>query len=148
MVAEMSVDSDDEGDDVDEDEEMLQLKLQAVQAKLKLKKLQKAKKEGGEKERRTGSTSRADSLPTSPKKAHQASNARPRVRDEDIEVPLSPTKDRNPPTEPVSLHAEDLDSAMHQMRKRYLSSGPGMERRLSAWIQHDDRKPLPLFLKS
>ena len=102
MVAEMSVDFDDEGDDVDEDEEMLQLKLQAVQAKLKLKKLQKAKKEGGEKERRTGSTSRADSLPTSPKKAHQASNARPRVRDEDIEVPLSPTKDRNPPTEPVS----------------------------------------------
>ena len=98
----MSVDSDDEGD-MEEDEEMLQLRLQAIQAKLKLKKLQKAKKEGLDDGSSIRTSSRADSLPTSPRKSQHSSAQRAYKRAEsDVEVPLSPTKEREPPKEPVS----------------------------------------------
>ena len=99
----MSVDSEDDAD-IEEDEEMLQLKLQAIQAKLKLKKLQKAKKEGLSDGSSVRISSRAgSSLPTSPRKTQHSSAQRVyKPAESDVEVPLSPTKEREPPKEPVS----------------------------------------------
>jgi minichromosome maintenance protein 10 len=98
----MSLDSEDE-DVEDEDEEMLQLKLQAIQAKLKLKKLQKAKKEGGDDGNSVRASSRTDLLPTSPQRRRPLQNQRPlRATESSVEVPLSPTRERQLPAEPVS----------------------------------------------
>ncbi|KAK3724156.1 hypothetical protein LTR37_001280 [Vermiconidia calcicola] len=87
---------DEEGED--EDEETLQLKLQAIQAKLKLKKLRQKAKGDSNGNGSSGSgraSSRADFMVVSPTKSKIASSARPRVDRGDVEVPLSPTKDRN-----------------------------------------------------
>lgn len=87
----LSVPSDEEDDG--EDEETLQLKLQAIEAKLKLKKLQQAKKRAAE-ESDTGSRARSDSGNTSPRK---------RVRlDQDVQIPVSPPKDRSAPVQDKS----------------------------------------------
>ena len=102
VVEAMSVESSDESEE-DEDEEMLQLKLQAIQAKLKLKKLQKAKKDSTDDGSSIRTSSRADSLPTSPRKLPHPQIQRPRNPPENnIEVPLSPTRERAPLAEPVS----------------------------------------------
>lgn len=90
--------SDDEDVEDEEDEETLQLQLQAIQAKLKLKKLRQRGTIGGSesvggKESGARASSRADTVFASPTKS---SIARPRP---DVEVPLSPTKDRNIPPE-------------------------------------------------
>ena len=100
----MSLESEDEeAEDEDEDEEILRLKLQAIQAKLKLKKLQKAKKEGVDDGIGARASSRAESLPSSPQRTRPLQSQRPlRAAESSVEVPLSPTKERPPPTEPVS----------------------------------------------
>ena len=95
-VETMSVASEEEEGDEEEDEEMLRLKLQAIQAKLKLKKLQKAKKEDGGRDDSARATSRAQSVQRSRMRASKVSATRPRSREKDVEVPLSPTKDRQP----------------------------------------------------
>lgn len=97
----MSVDSEDEREE-DEDEEMLQLKLQAIQAKLKLKKLQKAKKAGLDDASSVQTSLRADSLPPSPRKSNAQGQRPQRSMEDDVEVPLSPMKEREQPAEPVS----------------------------------------------
>ena len=90
-----------EGEEEEEkdDEETLKLKIQAMEAKLKLKKLQKSKKDGSLHSDGARTSSRTNSQPTSPQKA---SIPRPRSRGAEVEVPLSPTKDRNPPKEQQS----------------------------------------------
>ena len=95
---------DDEEEEEEEDEETVRLRLQEIQAKLKLKRLrQKAKREvpgsEGQSDSIPQTTSRADSPPTSPRKSTKPSIPPPRPREEavEIEVPLSPIKNRNPP---------------------------------------------------
>lgn len=83
-------------DDEEEDEETLQLQLQAIEARLKLKKLQKAKKATDDGE--------TDS-PGIPSRPGTASSARrvelPRPRSE-VQVPVSPVRNRREPEEQKS----------------------------------------------
>ncbi|CAN9403145.1 unnamed protein product [Alternaria alternata] len=86
------------GSDGEEDEETLQLQLQAIEAKLKLKALQKKKNESLDMDR-NGASSRA-SMATSMRRIDLS---RPDSKhDNDVEVPRSPVRTRQPPTEPKS----------------------------------------------
>ncbi|KAI4930739.1 uncharacterized protein J4E92_004571 [Alternaria infectoria] len=86
------------GSDGEEDEETLQLQLQAIEAKLKLKALQKKKNESQDLDR-NGASSRA-SMATSMRRIDLP---RPETRQEtDVEVPRSPVRMRQAPTEPKS----------------------------------------------
>lgn len=88
----------------EEDEETLQLQLREIQMKLKLRKLREAKKGADSEETAHGSqsSSRTDSQRTSPSKALRSSTFQPRLRQPEVQVPLSPTGDRNAPDDPVS----------------------------------------------
>lgn len=89
----------------DEDEETLQLRLEQIQAKLKLKKLQakKAKGDGGAgHEGSSRTSSRADSVTTSPRKSLRPAASQPDLRRAAVEIPLSPTRERRPTKEPTS----------------------------------------------
>lgn len=89
------------GDDEDaEDEETLQLQLQEIQTKLKLKRM--ANKGAGSEERATPSTRESLRSRSPTKSTRRSSSPQPRIRRPDVQVPLSPTRDRNPPKEPVS----------------------------------------------
>jgi minichromosome maintenance protein 10 len=86
------------GSDEEEDEETLQLQLQAIEAKLKLKALQKKKTESMDIDR-NGASSRA-SMTTGMRRIDLQ---RPSVRQEtDVEVPRSPVRMRQAPSEPKS----------------------------------------------
>ncbi|KAJ4305497.1 hypothetical protein N0V90_001028 [Kalmusia sp. IMI 367209] len=85
----------DDNDDEEEDEETLQLKLQAIEARLKLKKLQKAKKAEEE---------GTDSTSTSSRPGTAASSRRPELPRprSDVQVPVSPVRNRRDPEEQKS----------------------------------------------
>ncbi|KAK5128209.1 hypothetical protein LTR85_002876 [Meristemomyces frigidus] len=90
----VSMGSDDEDE---EDEETLQLKMKAIQTQLKLKALQRKKRlaaGGGGQEDSSRTSSRADSILTSPRKPLRPSTSQPNLRKPDIEVELSPARDR------------------------------------------------------
>jgi minichromosome maintenance protein 10 len=94
-------DEDDEDEAEDEDEETLQLKLKQIEMKLKLKKLK-----GKRKSPDTGNTGRssalADSTRRSPTKSLQAPIPQPILRRPEVEVPVSPTRERRFLLDPVS----------------------------------------------
>ncbi|KAK4542551.1 hypothetical protein LTR36_006599 [Oleoguttula mirabilis] len=98
----VSMGSDD--DDEDEDEETLRLKMEMIATKLKMKALRRKKLAGGDegKEDSSRTSSRADSIRTSPRKSLHPSTSQPNLRRPaaEVEVPLSPAKDRI--AEPVS----------------------------------------------
>lgn len=94
-------DEEDDDDDEAEDEETLQLKLQQIEMKLKLKRLQ-GKKKSPDTEESSQTPSLAASIRRSPPKPLQPPVSQPFLRRPDIEVPVSPTRDRQPPLEPVS----------------------------------------------
>jgi len=89
----------DEDEDEDEDVETLQLQMQMIQAKLKMKKLRKQGQRAGpstdEKENRGGPASRAATHPVSPRKATKPTISQAQQPRSNIEVPLSPTRDRS-----------------------------------------------------
>ncbi|KAM0703324.1 hypothetical protein Q7P35_009262 [Cladosporium inversicolor] len=93
-------DDDDEDDVEDEDEETLQLKLQQIEMKLKLKKL-KGKKKSPDMNTGRSSSALTDSARRSPTKL-QAPISQPLFRRPDIEVPVSPTRERRQLLDPVS----------------------------------------------
>lgn len=80
-----------EDDDEDEDEEMVQLRLQALQAKIKLKKLQKKAKVNSQ---NSEHDERVEARATSPRRPPRPPISQPPLRRPDVEVPVSPTKDR------------------------------------------------------
>jgi minichromosome maintenance protein 10 len=86
-------DDEEEEEEEEEDEETLQLKLQAIEARLKLKKLQKARKtvDDGETESR-GTSSR----PGTAASLRRVELPRPQS---DIQVPVSPSRNRMAPEE-------------------------------------------------
>ncbi|KAK3049167.1 hypothetical protein LTR09_009586 [Extremus antarcticus] len=98
----------------EEDEETLELKLQAIQTKLKLKRLreQKVGTGGGEDGRRSGSETAKlgfESVRPASSPRKTATQPRPRSQVDDIEVPLSPTKERHTqPAERVGPARERL----------------------------------------
>ena len=95
-------DEDEDEDDVeDEDEETLQLKLQQIEMKLKLKKL-KGKKKSPDLDTGRSSSALTDSTRQSPAKSLQAPISQPLFRRPDIEVPVSPTRERRLLLDPVS----------------------------------------------
>ncbi|KAM0714369.1 hypothetical protein Q7P37_010156 [Cladosporium fusiforme] len=100
-VAMADDDDDDDDDEEAEDEETLQLKLQQIEMKLKLKRLQ-GKKKSSDTEESSHTPSLADSVRRSPPKPLQPPVSQPFLRRPDIEVPVSPTRDRQPLKEPVS----------------------------------------------
>lgn len=89
-------------DEDDEDDETLRAKMEMIQAKLKYNALRRKKlaegADGTEHSSRT--SSRADSILTSPRKSLRPSTSQPNLRRPDVEVELSPVKDRV--VEPVS----------------------------------------------
>lgn len=92
-------DNDEEEEDVeDEDEETLQLKLQQIEMKLKLKKL-KGKKNV---DTAGNSSTLTDSTRRSPRKPLQPPTSQPLLRRPDIEVPVSPARERRQLLDPVS----------------------------------------------
>lgn len=93
--------ADEDDDDEAEDEETLQLKLQQIEMKLRLKKLQ-GKKKSPEDEEPSESSLRSSSARASPPKPLQPPISQPYLRRPDIEVPVSPTRDRQPLRDPVS----------------------------------------------
>jgi minichromosome maintenance protein 10 len=99
-VAMADDDDDDTVEDIeDEDEETLQLKLQQIEMKLKLKKL-KGKKKSPDLDTARSSSVMTDSTRRSP--AKQAPIFQPLFRRPDIEVPVSPTRERRLLLDPVS----------------------------------------------
>ncbi|KAJ9352725.1 hypothetical protein DTO280E4_7618 [Paecilomyces variotii] len=92
----------DEDDDEDDDEETLKLKLAAIEARLRLKKLQKQAKTG-----RSSSDLEGDEVPSRLSSAVGASSrlqrdAHGKEPEDEIQVPLSPTRKVAPPVEPES----------------------------------------------
>jgi minichromosome maintenance protein 10 len=100
MAGEDDEDMDDEDDEA-EDEETLQLKLQQIEMKLKLKKL-KGKKKSPNLDNPGISSSQSDSVRQSPPKPLQPPISHPFLRRPDIEVPVSPTRERQVVLDPVS----------------------------------------------
>ena len=100
MAGEDDQDMDDEDDEA-EDEETLQLKLQQIEMKLKLKKL-KGKKKSPNLDSTGISSSQSDSVRQSPPKPLQPPISHPFLRRPDIEVPVSPTRERQTVLDPVS----------------------------------------------
>lgn len=82
-----------EEEDEDEDEETLKLKLQAIEARLKLKKLQKAKKTADDRETDSVGLPSRPGTAASPRRADLA---RPRS---EVQVPVSPVRNRREPEE-------------------------------------------------
>jgi minichromosome maintenance protein 10 len=78
--------------DEDEDEEDIELRLEEIRLRQKQKKLGKQRRQQQQQEAR--SSSRPDSRATSPRKTVRPPTAEPRVRAADVEVPLSPTRER------------------------------------------------------
>jgi minichromosome maintenance protein 10 len=99
-VAMADDDNDDEDDVEEEDEETLQLKLQQIEMKLKLKRL-KGKKKSPDSNTARSSSALTDSSRRSPTKL-QAPISQPLFRRPDIEVPVSPTRERRQILDPVS----------------------------------------------
>jgi minichromosome maintenance protein 10 len=100
MAGEDDEDMDDEDDEA-EDEETLQLKLQQIEMKLKLKELKRKRKNTNIDS--TGiSSSQSDSVRQSPAKPLQPPISHPFLRRPDIEVPVSPTRERQVVLDPVS----------------------------------------------
>lgn len=98
----MADDDDDDDDDVeDEDEETLQLKLQQIEMKLRLKKLKGKKKSPNDTATATPST-RLDAIRRSPVKPLQPPIPQPVLRRPDVEVPVSPKRERRVLVDPVS----------------------------------------------
>jgi minichromosome maintenance protein 10 len=93
-------DVDDEAEDEDEDEETLQLKLQQIEMKLKLKKL-KGKRKDSDVDT-AGNSSATDSTRRSPAKPLQPPISQPSFRRPDVEVPVSPSRERRQLLDPVS----------------------------------------------
>lgn len=99
---------DDDNDDGEEDEEMLQLKLAAIEARLKLKQLQKNRGRPGDED------DVSSPRPTSARLQESPSFVRPRRRsspppakrnktqEDDVQVPVSPTKRPATAVEPAS----------------------------------------------
>ncbi|KAK1061741.1 hypothetical protein LTR74_010870 [Friedmanniomyces endolithicus] len=104
-----------EGEDDDDEEARAELELARIEAKLRLDNIRRKKKrlaadggdgggadDGGESGGR-GSSRRADSRPTSPRKPLGTAELQPKLRYQtDVEVPHSPLRHRPPPTEHVS----------------------------------------------
>ena len=90
-------------DEDEEDEETLQLRLQALQTKLKLKKLQSKNKTSEVEGPGSGNraSSKADGTRRSPTKTLSSSASVPNLRRPDVEVELSPAKERQPPVSPA-----------------------------------------------
>lgn len=94
----------DENDDdevEDEDEETLQLKLQQIEMKLKLKKLQ-GKRKNSDADTAGNSSTLTDSARRSPTKLPQRPISQPVFRRPEVEVPVSPTRERRVLLDPVS----------------------------------------------
>jgi minichromosome maintenance protein 10 len=100
MAGEDDEDMDDKDDEA-EDEETLQLKLQQIEMKLKLKELKRKRKNPNPDS--TGiSSSQSDSVRQSPAKPLQPPISHPFLRRPEIEVPVSPTRERQVVLDPVS----------------------------------------------
>lgn len=93
--------ADEDDDDEAEDEETLQLKLQQIEMKLKLKRLQ-GKKKSPDSELTAGSSTATSSVRRSPAKPLQPPMSQPSFRRQDVEVPVSPTRERQQLLDPVS----------------------------------------------
>jgi len=144
----------DDDDDEAEDEETLQLKLQQIEMKLKLKKLKGKKKSpdadnAGNSSSRT--TSRTDNIRQSPPKPLQPLMSHPFLRRPDIEVPVSPTRERQAVLEPVSpararlgLSAAAKAQDVSLKRARDGTIKPSSSQRSSVITRIKDEMPRPV----
>jgi minichromosome maintenance protein 10 len=150
MADEDEDDLDDDEDDEAEDEETLQLKLQQIEMKLKLKKL-KGKKKSPNADNPGTSSTRSENIRQSPPKPLQPPISHPFLRRPEIEVPVSPTRERQAVIDPVSpararlgLSAAAKAQDVSLKRARDGTIKPSSSQRISVISRIKEETPRPV----